>query len=179
VRLYHLPGTRSTRVGRLRSARVGCAVTTGATRITRARVVLRPPPRGGAPARHRATPRFNLPSASPFGLFFQLANIAEQHHRLRRRREYEYEGRVAPDRTSGLRQQRQWATLVIADPTKESAGRRLRRASTRPRALSARAATPPEHLAIPRQTMSLGIHVKLGPSSHFGGRLRWTLRSHN
>jgi len=30
-----------------------------------------------------------------FGVFFQLANIAEQHHRLRRRRAYEHEGRVA------------------------------------------------------------------------------------
>jgi phosphoenolpyruvate carboxylase len=29
-----------------------------------------------------------------FALFFQLANIAEQHHRLRRRREYEHERRV-------------------------------------------------------------------------------------
>lgn len=29
-----------------------------------------------------------------FGLYFQLANIAEQHHRLRRRREYEHERRV-------------------------------------------------------------------------------------
>jgi phosphoenolpyruvate carboxylase len=29
-----------------------------------------------------------------FGVFFQLANIAEQHHRLRRRREYEREGRI-------------------------------------------------------------------------------------
>src|SRR4029077_5613244 len=28
-----------------------------------------------------------------FGLYFQLANIAEQHHRLRRRRQYEHEGR--------------------------------------------------------------------------------------
>lgn len=28
-----------------------------------------------------------------FGLYFQLANIAEQHHRLRRRRQYEAEGR--------------------------------------------------------------------------------------
>ncbi len=32
-----------------------------------------------------------------FGLFFQLANIAEQHHRVRRRRDYEREGRVAPE----------------------------------------------------------------------------------
>ena len=31
------------------------------------------------------------------GLFFQLANIAEQHHRVRRRRDYEREGRVAPE----------------------------------------------------------------------------------
>jgi phosphoenolpyruvate carboxylase len=29
-----------------------------------------------------------------FALYFQLVNIAEQHHRLRRRREYEFEGRV-------------------------------------------------------------------------------------
>jgi phosphoenolpyruvate carboxylase len=29
-----------------------------------------------------------------FSLYFQLANIAEQHHRLRRRRAYEHEGRV-------------------------------------------------------------------------------------
>ncbi|HET8606592.1 MAG TPA: phosphoenolpyruvate carboxylase [Gaiellaceae bacterium] len=29
-----------------------------------------------------------------FGVYFQLANIAEQHHRLRRRRAYEHEGRV-------------------------------------------------------------------------------------
>jgi phosphoenolpyruvate carboxylase len=30
-----------------------------------------------------------------FGLYFQLANLAEQHHRLRRRRQYEHERRVA------------------------------------------------------------------------------------
>ena len=29
-----------------------------------------------------------------FSIFFQLTNIAEQHHRLRRRRQYEHEGRV-------------------------------------------------------------------------------------
>ncbi len=29
-----------------------------------------------------------------FGIFFQLANIAEQHHRIRRRRAYELEGRI-------------------------------------------------------------------------------------
>src|SRR5579864_7508934 len=29
-----------------------------------------------------------------FAMYFQLANIAEQHHRLRRRRAYEQEGRV-------------------------------------------------------------------------------------
>ncbi|MEX2613093.1 MAG: phosphoenolpyruvate carboxylase, partial [Gaiellaceae bacterium] len=29
-----------------------------------------------------------------FGVYFQLANLAEQHHRLRRRRQYEHERRV-------------------------------------------------------------------------------------
>jgi phosphoenolpyruvate carboxylase len=32
-----------------------------------------------------------------FSLFFQLVNIAEQHHRVRRRRDYEREDRVAPE----------------------------------------------------------------------------------
>jgi phosphoenolpyruvate carboxylase len=32
-----------------------------------------------------------------FGLYFQLANLAEQHHRLRRRREDAHDGRVARD----------------------------------------------------------------------------------
>jgi len=31
-----------------------------------------------------------------FGLYFQLANIAEQHHRLRRRRQYAAEDQQAP-----------------------------------------------------------------------------------
>jgi phosphoenolpyruvate carboxylase len=30
-----------------------------------------------------------------FSLFFQLANVAEQHHRVRRRRQYEHEGRIS------------------------------------------------------------------------------------
>ena len=29
-----------------------------------------------------------------FSLYFQLANLAEQHHRVRRRREYEHEGTI-------------------------------------------------------------------------------------
>jgi phosphoenolpyruvate carboxylase len=32
-----------------------------------------------------------------FSLYFQLANLAEQHHRLRRRRQYEHEQRTAPE----------------------------------------------------------------------------------
>lgn len=32
-----------------------------------------------------------------FALYFQLANIAEQHHRVRRRRAYEHEGRTPPE----------------------------------------------------------------------------------
>ena len=34
-----------------------------------------------------------------FSLFFQLANIAEQHHRVRRRRDYEREGRSRGSRS--------------------------------------------------------------------------------
>jgi phosphoenolpyruvate carboxylase len=32
-----------------------------------------------------------------FAIYFQLANIAEQHHRVRRRRAYEAEGRTPPE----------------------------------------------------------------------------------
>jgi len=32
-----------------------------------------------------------------FAVYFQLANIAEQHHRIRRRRAYEHEGRTPPE----------------------------------------------------------------------------------
>ncbi len=59
-----------------------------------------------------------------FSLFFQLANIAEQHHRLRRRREYEHEGRVAresiADAVRALRAAR------LADSTLAQAASRTR-----------------------------------------------------
>src|SRR5438552_6035455 len=32
-----------------------------------------------------------------FGMYSQLANIAEQHHRVRRRRQYEHEGHTPQD----------------------------------------------------------------------------------
>ena len=61
-----------------------------------------------------------------FALFFQLANIAEQHHRLRRRREYEHEGRVPREsledavgllRTAGIGDERLKAALATAHVT--------------------------------------------------------------
>ncbi len=58
-----------------------------------------------------------------FALFFQLANIAEQHHRLRRRREYEHEGRVPREslgdavarlRAAGIGDEELVAALTVA-----------------------------------------------------------------
>ena len=59
-----------------------------------------------------------------FALFFQLANIAEQHHRIRRRREYEAEGRVPRESLADA-----FAQLDrggIDEPALQAAGSRLR-----------------------------------------------------
>src|SRR3954452_12177752 len=40
-----------------------------------------------------------------FGLYFQLANLAEQHHRLRRRREDAHDGRISRESLEGAFQQ--------------------------------------------------------------------------
>jgi phosphoenolpyruvate carboxylase len=58
-----------------------------------------------------------------FSLYFQLANLAEQHHRLRRRREYEHERRVPRESLAEA-----FARLHRAGVTKRqlaAAGRRL------------------------------------------------------
>ncbi len=58
-----------------------------------------------------------------FALFFQLVNIAEQHHRVRRRREYEHEGHVPRESLADA-----FATLDAAGIRREelaSAGARL------------------------------------------------------
>ena len=68
----------------------------------RIRLLARDARRTGSPAL-RADLRAAVAGLSPerqalvlraFGVYFQLANLAEQHHRLRRRREYEHEQRV-------------------------------------------------------------------------------------
>jgi phosphoenolpyruvate carboxylase len=58
-----------------------------------------------------------------FSLYFQLANLAEQHHRLRRRREYEHEQRIPRESLADA-----FARLERAGVTKRqlaAAGRRL------------------------------------------------------
>jgi phosphoenolpyruvate carboxylase len=59
-----------------------------------------------------------------FSLYFQLANLAEQHHRLRRRRQYEHERRTPPE------------SLVEALTTLDSAGVTRRRLAAAAKRLS-------------------------------------------
>ena len=59
-----------------------------------------------------------------FALFFQLVNIAEQHHRIRRRREYEAEGRVP--RESLAEAFAQLDRAGVGDGALQAAGARLR-----------------------------------------------------
>ena len=89
-----------------------------------------------------------------FALFFQLANIAEQHHRVRRRRAYEHEGRTPPESLADARERigaprtssraaarRVSVELVLtAHPTEATRRTVLRR--TRVAALLARARRP-------------------------------------
>ena len=58
-----------------------------------------------------------------FALFFQLVNIAEQHHRIRRRREYEAEGRVPRESLADAFAQLDAAG--IADDALQEAGSQL------------------------------------------------------
>ncbi len=65
----------------------------------KARSAGRPGPRSDLAAAVRALPLERQGDVlRAFGLYFQLANLAEQHHRLRRRRQYERDGR--PSRES-------------------------------------------------------------------------------
>jgi len=59
-----------------------------------------------------------------FALFFQLVNIAEQHHRIRRRREYEAEGRLP--RESLADAFAQLDSGGVSDEELQAAGARLR-----------------------------------------------------
>src|SRR5436309_2356105 len=61
----------------------------------KARAAGRPGPRSDLAAAVRALPiERQAQVLRAFGLYFQLANLAEQHHRLRRRRQYEHEERI-------------------------------------------------------------------------------------
>jgi phosphoenolpyruvate carboxylase len=60
----------------------------------KARRAGRPGPRSDLAEAVRALPLERQSAVlRAFGLYFQLANLAEQHHRLRRRRQYEHEGK--------------------------------------------------------------------------------------
>jgi phosphoenolpyruvate carboxylase len=69
--------------------------------VERIRLLARGVRRGTSSRESLATAVGELPVSAQgmvlrgFGHFFQLANIAEQHHRVRRRREYEHEGRIS------------------------------------------------------------------------------------
>jgi phosphoenolpyruvate carboxylase len=58
-----------------------------------------------------------------FSLYFQLVNLAEQHHRLRRRRQYEHERRVPPESLADAFERLEHAGVSARRLT--AAGRRL------------------------------------------------------
>lgn len=60
-----------------------------------------------------------------FALFFQLANIAEQHHRLRRRRQYEHEGRLPRESVAEAVRRLRSAGLDDAELRRAVAGLRV------------------------------------------------------
>ena len=73
---------------------------------------------------HALSPEQQALVLRAFGLYFQLANIAEQHHRVRRRREDAHEGRVARDSLER-------AFELLRDVPAEELERRAHRVSVR------------------------------------------------
>ena len=102
-----------------------------------------------------------------FALFFQLANIAEQHHRIRRRRAYEAEGRVPRESLADA-----FALLETQVSRTSPSGRRVpppgRARPHRPpdRGHAAHGARgPPPHRGAPGAPRRRGVPAPNGPRS--------------
>jgi phosphoenolpyruvate carboxylase len=87
--------------------------------VERVRLRSRDARSGGGVAGVELSPEQQALVLRAFGLYFQLANIAEQHHRVRRRREDAHDGRIARD---SLERAYELLDVVPADELARRAG---------------------------------------------------------